>query len=156
MRRKWIASLLVAGCALAPASGAAAETSAYGDARSGSLHLTSGVIVLPRSADMRGVWVDESVPCAANRRLKVRVDIFFTAPGSGAGRHLTRFKTGKVGNCAEGGPNFGFSLRADGNGFACPGGTWKRGRYSFVVRTTYLATGLRATASLNFEQPDPC
>jgi hypothetical protein len=156
MKRKWIAGLAAVTCALVLVAGASAETSAYADARSGTLSVTSGIVVLPRSADMRGVWVDEAVPCLENRRLRVRVDIFYTVFGSSAGRHLRRTRTGPVGNCAEGGPNFGFTLRADGNGFACPNGAWKPGRYGYVVRTTFLATGLRATASLNFDRRAPC
>ena len=53
-----------------------------------------------------------------------------------------------VDNCAEGGPNVGFTLNARANGFGCPNGKWRPGDYSFTTRTVEQASGLEATAVL--------
>lgn len=138
------------------APAALAETSAYADARRGSLHVTSGVVLFDdRSVDLRGVWVDESVSCLAERRLRVAIEVFYV-PAAGEPLRRSRAKTGLVMNCAEGGPNFGYTLRPRGLRLGCSDGSWRTGRYGFVVRTTHLATGVRATASLNLELAGSC
>ena len=61
-----------------------------------------------------------------------------------------------VENCAEGGPNVGFTIFAKPNGFACPNGNWRPGDYSFLTRTTELASGLQATAVLILTRTAAC
>ncbi len=133
--------------AIAPGAAVANhEPFAFGDAKRGSLQVVSGALVAPGSADLRGVWLNEALGCEQWRSLRVNVLIDYSR-GS-VTRRVRRSRTGAVKNCAEGGPNFGFTLRARRIGLACPNGRWKPGLYSFDVRTTHRATGLRATMSL--------
>src|ERR1700738_2988649 len=111
------AALMLAGVAQA-----ADEPSAYGEAQSGTLRVTSGVVLAPKSVDMRGVWQDSSRPCSAQRVLKVRAEVHFTPPG-GAARRVILTRSFKDGNCTEGGPNVGFTPTAHLLVMACPNGT---------------------------------
>jgi hypothetical protein len=149
--------LAAAAAALVLASTAAAvdEPSASATATSGSLEVISGVLVLPRAVELKGVWIDESVACTTNRTLRVAVEVSYVPP-AGRPRRISRSRTGMVMNCAEGGPNFGFQLTARGLRLACPGGRWRPGRYDFVTRTTETGSGLRATASLGWEKGATC
>jgi len=58
------------------ATAAAEPPQAAGDARVGSLHVTSGIIVYAKSASLQGVWEDTKVKCSVSRRLTVRVDVY--------------------------------------------------------------------------------
>ncbi|MBD0290762.1 MAG: hypothetical protein ICV74_05850 [Thermoleophilia bacterium] len=122
------------------------EPFAFGDASRGSLRVVSGAFVGSSAADLRGVWLDETKSCNTWRSLRVRVLVDYSR-GS-VTRRVRRERTGAVRNCAEGGPNFGFSLGARRIGLACPNGRWKPGFYTFVVRTLHRATGIEATVSL--------
>ena len=147
---------MIVGLAVAGAAAAASEPpTAYGDAYLGSLHVTSGILVSPTAADMRGVWLDTKVGCSVTRKLTVRAQVYLTPFGK-TGTH--RFRVGKFAdaNCAEGGPNVGFTLNARKLGYACPNGRWKPGRIDFVVKTTEPTRGLRATASLSWANPTRC
>jgi hypothetical protein len=152
--------LIAAAAALAIGLGATSavaqpEITAFGTARDGDLLLASSVIFLPRSVEMRGGWVDESVSCFDRHSLRVRIEIFWSR-GNQTKRKIAT-KTRAVDNCAEGGPNFGYALNAKLNGFACPNGNWRRGTYSFNTRTTDLtAGGLRADASLIHTKTERC
>ena len=133
--------------ATAPAAAVAShEPFAFGDAKRGRLLVVSGALVAPKSVDLRGVWLNEALGCDQWRSLRVNVLIDYTR-GSMT-RRVRRSRTGAVKNCAEGGPNFGFTIGARRIGLACPNGRWKPGLYTFVVRTTHRATRLRATVSL--------
>jgi hypothetical protein len=61
-----------------------------------------------------------------------------------------------VANCAEGGPNMGFTFSARRLGMACPSGAWKPGRYSLATTTKHLASGLEAIASLGWVKRGSC
>jgi hypothetical protein len=150
-----LATLAVVAALAAPAALAANEPAAYGSATSGALSVTSGVLLGPKTADMRGVWLDETRPCSETRALKVTVEVFFSS-STGATRRKVLSKTGPVGNCAEGGPNFGFTFRAKKHGFACASGAWKPGSYSFATTTRDTTTGLVGTASLNWVKTAAC
>ncbi len=147
------ASSLIALVVPAPAI-ASHEPFAFADAQRGSLRVVSAAFVAPGVADLRGVWFDETLACDERRTLRVNVVIDYSR-GS-ATRSVSRRRTGVVRNCAEGGPNFGFTLRARRVGLACPNGRWKRGFYTFIVRTTERATGLRATVSLGWDNRERC
>jgi len=152
-------SMLAAGvAALVTAAGASAAAdwppSASGSARLGTLSVTSGIVLSPTNADLRGVWQDTSVRCTVSRRLKVQVDIFYRR--GVASSHRRRVGTFLDANCAEGGPNVGFTLTARSLGYACPNGRWKLGELDFVVRTTEPTRGLRATASLGRANTTRC
>lgn len=136
------------------ASPAAAEPFAFAQAERGSLRVVSGAFIGPRDADLRGVWINEELGCDQFRGLRVAV----LADRVRAGRttRVRRERTGAVRNCAEGGPNFGFTLRASRIGMGCPNGTWRRGLYTFVVRTTHIATRTRAVLSLSIEDRTGC
>jgi len=149
--------LLVGCAALAIAAGADASKwppSAAGSARLGTLSVTSGIILSPTNADLRGVWQDTRVRCTVSRRLKVQVDVFYRHGATSS--HRRRVGTFLDANCAEGGPNVGFTLTARSLGYACPDGRWKLGELDFVVRTTEPTRGLRATASLSWANTTRC
>ncbi len=146
---------LLAALAAASTAGAAGEPSALADSQLGTLHVTSGILLSAKSVDLRGVWLNERVACSTTRKLRVRVEADFI-PSAGAPKRRVRQGTFTVGNCAEGGPNTGFTLSAGALGFACPNGTWKPGRYVFVTATTQIRTGLRALADLSWNKSGGC
>jgi hypothetical protein len=108
-----------------------------------------------RGGEMKGVWIDERERCDVSRRLRVAMNVDLVDAASKTTR-VVRSRTGRVDNCAEGGPNFGFDLHPRRLGLGCPDGRWKPGRYSLTTRTTDLETGLVAAASLYREVTRPC
>lgn len=157
MRTRLVSAVL--GLAVAAACPAAAPASnhepfAFGQAERGSLKVVSGAFVGARSADLQGVWLDETVGCDQWRTLSVNVLIDYSR--GGVTRRVSRRRAGAVRNCAEGGPNFGFSIRARPNGLACPNGRWKPGFYTFVVRTRHRASGVMALVSLAWSNTVRC
>ncbi len=148
---------LAAAAVLGPATLAAAagEPGTFASAHLGSLSVTSGVLVSTRAVDMRGVWLDETKPCTTNRRLRIRAEIDYV-PRQGNPRRVVRAGTFLDVNCAEGGPNVGFTITARSIGLACPNGTWKPARYDFVTATTEPTRRLKATASLLWEKRGRC
>jgi hypothetical protein len=123
-------------------------------ARDGQLTVFSSVLVEPRKAEMMGGWTSGALDCNRRRLLEVRIAI--DRVRSGNTTRLRDQRSGLVRNCAEGGPNFGVSPTASQAGMACPDGTWRPGRYTFVANTLFRAHGLRAIASLSFRETDPC
>jgi hypothetical protein len=138
---------------IAPAA-AVADPNTFSSAKKGSLLVSSSVLVANRNAEMRGGWTNTKVACNVDRRLTVRI-LIDRVRGSHTDR-VKRKKSGPVTNCAEGGPNFGFTIRAADVGLACPDGSWKPGRYDFVTNTLHRASGLRAIGTLFFRISDPC
>jgi hypothetical protein len=147
-------SLSVAASSLATAPAAAADPGTFATARQGSLLVSSSALVSNRNAEMMGGWNNDRVRCTASRRLTVRI-LIDRVRGGNTDR-VRRSKTGRVTNCAEGGPNFGFVIRAADVGLACPDGSWRPGRYDFVTSTRHHSSGLRAIGSLFFRISDPC
>ena len=140
--------------ALAPGGSAAMDPGTFATARHGQLIVSSSVLVTGRAVEMMGGWTNDAQQCSLERRLNVRVLIDRVRGGD-----TERFSdqtSGMVENCAEGGPNFGFQLRASDVGMACPDGTWRPGRYDFVTNTRHQARGLRAIATLFFRETDAC
>jgi hypothetical protein len=124
-------------------------------AERGSLKVVSRALLNARSAELMGVWLDARRPCAEQRRL--RVSIVVDRVRGAATTRRTRSKIGPVANCAEGGPNFGFTVTPAGLGMACPtGGRWTPGRYTLVVRTFDAVSGLRAVATLSHQVTRAC
>jgi hypothetical protein len=152
--RSMLAAGLAALVAAAGASAAGGPPSAAGSARLGTLTVTSGILVSATSADLRGVWQDTRVRCTVSRRLTVQVDVFYRSGATSS--HRRRMGTFSDANCAEGGPNVGFTLAARSLGYACPNGRWKPGLIDFVVRTTEPTRRLRATASLTWANTTRC
>jgi hypothetical protein len=144
------ASLLAAGTAEA-----AGEPSVFAAARIGHLDVVSGAVVSPKSAELRGVWTDDTQPCSQTRLLTVRASIDRVPPG-GTGTRVSRAGTFKTANCAEGGPNMGFTLSAKAIGYGCPNGRWKPGNYTFTTTTVDHRKRLRAVASVGWENKTPC
>ena len=144
---------LAVSAALAQAAG---EPFATGDAHLGTLHVTSAVYVNPRSVELMGVWQDTKVKCTVNRRLKVKGEVDYIPFGGTPRRPFVRTRTFLDVNCAEGGPNVGFTVTAKQLGLACPNGTWKPARYNFLTRTTEPARKLSATASVNWAKTSRC
>jgi hypothetical protein len=126
-----------------------AEPTAFGTARLGTLTVTASVVVGAKAVDMRGVWNDTKVPCTVNRRLRVRVLVDRVA--SGKTKRVVRSGTFRDPNCAEGGPNVGFTLNARSIGLACPNGRWKPGLYHFLTRAREPKRNLEASASLDWQ-----
>ena len=156
MRKRWIGAAAVALVAVCTATAAAAgpEKTVFGEARNGDLRVISSAIMLPRAADMRGGWLNDAVPCTATRTLQVTVEIRWSKGTQTKSK--TRTKTMTVDNCAEGGPNVGFSLNAKANGFGCGNGKWRPGDYSFSTTTVEQASGLTAHAVLILTRTARC
>lgn len=146
----------VAALGLAALAQAAGEPNVISDARLGTLHVTSAVYVSRTSVDLRGVWQDSKVPCSVNRRLRVKGAIDYIPSGGRPQRPFVRTRTFLDVNCAEGGPNVGFTVTAKQLGLACPSGTWKPARYNFLTRTTEPTKKLSATASVNWAKTPRC
>jgi hypothetical protein len=143
-------SLALAICvALALAAPAAAvdEPAAYGMAQRGSLKVVAGVLLSARGGEMKGVWIDGKRGCLDKRTLRIAIQIDLVSP-AGKTTRIRRSRTGFVDNCAEGGPNFGFDLAPRALKMGCADGRWRPGRYSMTTKTTHVASGLIAQASL--------
>jgi len=128
------------------------ETSVFAHAQLGSLSVVSGALVSRTAAVLRGVWNDEHVSCRTTRLLTVKILIDHVP----SGKRLARSGRFEDANCAEGGPNVGFTITARQAGLACSNGAWKPGRYDFVTTTTEPAKKLLATASLQWTNSKPC
>ena len=139
---------------LGVAAAAGGEPTSFGTARLGTLTVTASVLVSPKAADMRGVWNDTKVSCTENRRLRVRVLVDRVAAGKTT--RVRRAGTFRDPNCAEGGPNVGFTLSARAAGMACPNGRWKPGLYHFLTRAKEPKRGLEASASLDWTNTRRC
>jgi hypothetical protein len=139
---------------LGAAAVAAGEPSTFGIARLGSLTVTASVVIGPKDVDMRGVWNDPKVPCTVSRRLRVRVLIDRVVGGKT--QRVRRSGTFRDANCAEGGPNVGFTLKAHAIGLACPNGRWKPGLYHFLTRAREPKRQLEASASLDWTNNRRC
>ena len=126
-----VIAVLVAALAFSATAGAALAT--FGEAKKGGLHVISSVIWTDRSVDMRGGWFNNHVSCLANRRLRVAIQIQRSRGGSGSA--FGEVKTGPVMNCAEGGPNFGFTIS--------PTDAGQTGRSGRIIRYACPATRRR-------------
>jgi hypothetical protein len=149
------ALLAVLVLALAAPASAADDPSTYGMAQRGSLKIVSGVLLSPAGGEMKGVWMDAKQGCSARRQLRVSIQIDLVS----ASGKTTRYKAtrlGPVGNCAEGGPNFGFDLTPKAYKMACANGRWKPGRYSMVTKTLDVHSGISAQASLYHQVTRRC
>ena len=149
-----LGAVAAATLAAAPTASAALDPGAFGVAQDGALVVSSSVLVGGRNVEMMGGWVNESQPCSHRRRLQV--DVLIDRVRSGNTTRFQDSKAGLVGNCAEGGPNFGFQLRAADVGMACPNGKWRPGRYTFNTDTLFRARGLTAIASLSWHNTKAC
>ena len=134
---------------------AAGEPEVLASARIGRLDVSSSVLVSPKSVDMRGVWVDESRPCSETRLLDVKAQVERIG-SNGRSARVTRKGTFRTRNCAEGGPNMGFTLNARTIGFGCADGRWKPGRYHFTTTSVDRRKRLRAVASVGWVQTRRC
>ena len=151
-RMSLVIAVLVAALALSATAGA--EISSFAEARKGSLHVLSSVLLSGKSVDMRGGWFKTSLSCTASRRLRVHAQIQRTAGNTSAATGMA--KTRRVMNCAEGGPNVGFTLSPADAGMACPNGSWKPGRYDFLTRTRHVPSGVVAVATLSWTKSKAC
>jgi len=151
-----VKSVVIALAALASASAALAADlpSSTAVAERGSLKVVSRALLEQRGGELMGVWLNARQSCAAQRRLRVAYLVDLVRGANTTRRRASR--SGLVANCAEGGPNFGFSVTASGLGMACPSGRWRPGFYTFVVRTRDLTSGLRAVASLSYQETRRC
>jgi hypothetical protein len=147
---------LVAAVALATASAAVAadRPSATAMAQRGTLKVVSSVVLAPRGGELKGVWLDSRRPCTVRRSLRVSYLVDLVAGGKTTRRRGA--KSGRVLNCAEAGPTFGFDVTARRLRMACPSGRWKPGRYALVVRTLDAVSGLRAVAALYYQETRRC
>jgi hypothetical protein len=134
---------------------AAGEPTTFASSRLGTLTVTSKIQLDAKTADMRGVWNDTKVGCTVNRVVKVRVQLEYIPP-SGRSKRVVRRGSFRDVNCAEGGPNVGFTITARKAGFACPNGAWRPARYSFVVRTIEPTRQLQSVVSLDWFKTARC
>ena len=141
--------------ALAAPAAAADDPAAYGMAQRGSFKVVSNVLLSPTGGAMKGVWLDDKRGCLDTRTLQVSIQIDLVSP-AGKTTRIKRTRRGAVDNCAEGGPNFGFDLAPRAYGMACANGRWRPGRYSMTTRTTDVASGLIAQASLYHQVTRRC
>jgi hypothetical protein len=144
------ASLLAAGTAAA-----AGEPEVLASARIGSLSVSTSALVSAKSVDMRGGWVDETQPCSQTRLLDVAAEVDYIPFGQ-SGQRFKRKRTFRTANCAEGGPNMGFTFTPKQMGFGCPSGRWKPGRYHFTTIAVDHRKRLRAVASVGWAKPEAC
>ena len=140
---------------VAASAAAADQPAAYGMAQRGSLKVVSSVLLNPTGGEMKGVWLDGRKGCLDRRTLRVAIRIDLVSP-AGKTTRVTRSRTGFVDNCAEGGPNFGFDLSPRALGMGCTNGRWRPGRYSLNTKTTHVASGLIAQASLYYQVTRRC
>lgn len=146
----FVGALVAAGTAAA-----AGEPSVFAAARIGNLDVVSGVLVSPTSVDLRGVWVDQTQPCTQTRLLDVKGVVDYV-PFGRQGQRVQRKRTFRTANCAEGGPNMGFTLGAKAIGLGCANGRWKPGQYTFVTTSVDHRKRLRAVASVGWENRRSC
>jgi hypothetical protein len=149
-------TIVCGAAALAAASPASAVVApgTFATARDAQLIVVSSAIVGPRTVEMMGGWNDDALPCHQFRRLDV--EILIDRVRAGQTQRRTRVKSQARRNCAEGGPNLGFVLRASSLGMACADGTWRPGQYDFVTDTFHRARQLRSIASLFFTRTERC
>jgi hypothetical protein len=147
-------AVLVLGLA-ASAAAAADQPSAYGMAQRGTLKVVSNVLLNPTGGEMKGVWLDGKKGCLDRRTLRVAIQIDLVVPAGNTIR-AKKSRSGFVDNCAEGGPNFGFDLSPRALKMGCANGRWRPGRYSMTTKTTHVASGLSAQASLYHQITRPC
>ena len=147
--------LAVLGLTFATSAIAADLPTAYGMAQRGSLKVVSVVRIEPSGGEMKGVWLDGKKGCLDRRTLRVAIHIDLVSP-AGKTTRVRRSRTGFVDNCAEGGPNFGFDLAPRALGMGCSNGRWRPGRYSLNTKTTHVASGLIAQASLYYQVTRRC
>lgn len=140
--------------AAVPAALAADRPTATAVAERGPVKVVSRVLLDARGGELKGTWYDTRRPCTAQRTLRVSYLADLVVGASTTRRRGAR--TGPVANCAEGGPNFGFDVTARGLGMACPSGRWKPGRYAITVRAFDAVSGLRAVASLYYQETRRC
>ena len=153
MRRTSLVTVVVAG-SLALSGTAGAEIATFSEATRGTLHVLSSVLLSNKSVDMRGGWFNTSLSCTTSRRLRVVARIFRSTSNRSDG--FGSVKEGAVMNCAEGGPNFGFTFSAAAAGMDCPDGSWKPGRYDFVTKTRHIRSDLVSTATLGWANRERC
>jgi hypothetical protein len=146
--------LAAAALSASPAASAQTEPGTFATARRGPLIVSSSALVSARNVEMMGGWNNDALACDVFRRLDVR--ILIDRVRAGATNRVRRMRTSPVRNCAEGGPNLGFVVRASSVGLACADGTWRPGIYTFVTNTLHRGAKLRAIATLFFEVTDPC
>jgi len=147
-------ALALAALAAAPVASANHLPSTFAIARDGALDVSSSILVSHTATDQRGGWLNENLGCFQWRRLVVRIQIFRAAGGRTQSRSFTRSRA--VQNCAEGGPNMGFTKSANALGMACASGRWKPGRYDMVTRTVFLAASRTSIASTSFRITAGC
>lgn len=147
---------LAFGLVCAVGSAAADLPSAYGMAQKGTLKVVAGVLVTAKGAELKGVWLDDTKGCLVTRTLAVSILVDRVGKPGEATTRVRRSRSGAVGNCAEGGPNFGYDLTARAARMACPDGRWKPGYYSFVTTVRDRTSGLVAQASLHYEATRAC
>ena len=132
MRAGIFAGLAAVAAAAAAVALAADLPTSTAVAERGSLKVVSRALLAPRSAELMGVWLDARRQCSEQRRLRVSILVDLVR-GSTTTRK-SRSRLGLVTNCAEGGPNFGFTVTPSGLGMSCASGRWKPGRYVFPLR----------------------
>ncbi len=131
------------------------EPVAFAQAERGSFKVVANVLLSERGAEMKGVWLDARQGCLRKRTLRVAIHIDLVN-AAGKTTRVRRSRTGRIDNCAEGGPNFGFDLVSRRIGLGCANGRWKPGRYSMTTKTLDVRSGISAQASLYHQVTRRC
>jgi hypothetical protein len=157
MRPKAVGAMLVAVAALVGVAGATAqdEPQTLASATAGTLHVTTGIIVSRTAVDLRGVWSDRRFRCSVSRKLRIHAEVNYI-PFHGKPRRFARNGVFTDANCAEGGPNVGYTITAKSLKLACLNGSWKPARYDFVASTTEPTRNVRALADLSWVKRARC
>lgn len=152
-----VAAVASLAAAAAPASATSPfDPAVFGTATRGHESVMTAVYVYPTGAQLLAVWTQDGIGCSVNRKLRITGTFDYTPSPSGRSRHYRITRTFRVGNCAEGGPNTGFTLRAYKRHAVCPGGRWHPGDYQMSTTATDLVTGLKASADVQFTMSRPC
>jgi len=119
----------------------------------GELRLLSAVSVRPAGVAFAGSLRNAPGGCVAKPALELEAQVV-REPASGATLGQVRRRTTRLASCARGDADLRLSARA--LRFACAGGGWKPGRYTFELRTRMRPTRLTSVVALTWKAGRLC
>ena len=155
MRTRLSLAAAVLGAALAGPPAAAAAVIAASTTERGSLQVNSLVRVAGGRSEHLGGWSNVGAPCSLSRRLAVVAELRYEAAGTPV--IVRRTSTGPAPNCVEGGVSSGPApFVATRIGLGCRDRSWRPGRYTFTTITEHVLSGVRAVATLVWDNTRRC